>query len=273
MKKLGFVFDGFENSRTWGRWSLKGDSGTAITLGESRTGNYAAVMFDAEASISPMDPAYVGVGIILDSLVDVRNCSTLVISFWYRVIDYYGYRFPSRAVRINASCSYLNPEGSWRGVFLLSSYDSSKIWQQFEADLIGTRYTIFFNKKYNLVGHLFQDRFKSIMIDFEEYFWQVSRYIPLNPVKDGLVEKPEGYKWSSYPILIEEVSPIKSRFYSYFEKRLIEILIDKKEFFKRFFPEYERKPKQAIKNYKKFVEEGVQTKIWQEKKWREHDLV
>jgi len=137
--------------------------------------------------------------------------------------------------------------------------------------LLGTRYTIFFNKKYNLVGHLFQDRFKSIVVDSEEYFWLVSRYINLNPVKDGLVKKPEDYKWSSYSILIEEVKPIKSRFYSRFEKRLIENLVDKKEFFERFFPEYKREPLRAIENYKKFVEEGAEAKIWQEKKWQEHD--
>jgi len=139
--------------------------------------------------------------------------------------------------------------------------------------LLGTRYTVFFNKKYNLVGHLFQDRFKSIIIDSEPYLWEVSRYIPLNPVKDEIVEKPEDYRWSSYPIMIEEIQSLKPKFYTHFEKTLIEKLVDKEEFFKRFFPEYEKDPKEAIRNYKRFVEEGIKRKIWQEEKWREHDLI
>jgi REP element-mobilizing transposase RayT len=48
-------------------------------------------------------------------------------------------------------------------------------------------------------GHLFQGRYKAEMIEDETYYWTVSRYIHLNPVRAGLVERPERWEWSSYP--------------------------------------------------------------------------
>lgn len=47
-------------------------------------------------------------------------------------------------------------------------------------------------------GHVFAGRYKSVCIEKEEYFLTVSRYIHLNPVKAGLVVKPQDYRWSSY---------------------------------------------------------------------------
>ena len=61
-----------------------------------------------------------------------------------------------------------------------------------------TSYTMYFNKRYDSVGHLFQGRFKSIIVDKDEYLLQVSRYIHLNPVKAGLTSDPMEYPWSSY---------------------------------------------------------------------------
>ena len=48
-------------------------------------------------------------------------------------------------------------------------------------------------------GHLFQGRYKAEMIEDESYYWTVSRYIHLNPVRAGLVARPEDWEWSSYP--------------------------------------------------------------------------
>ena len=59
-------------------------------------------------------------------------------------------------------------------------------------------YVIYFNNKYKRSGHLFQDRFTSSVVDNEQYLFQVSRYIHLNPIKAKLVKKPEEYRWSSY---------------------------------------------------------------------------
>ena len=48
-------------------------------------------------------------------------------------------------------------------------------------------------------GHVFQGRYKAEMIEDESYYWTVSRYIHLNPVRAGLVTRPEAWEWSSYP--------------------------------------------------------------------------
>jgi len=63
---------------------------------------------------------------------------------------------------------------------------------------INTTYAIYFNKKYQLNGHLFQDRFKSEIVESDDYFLAVIRYIHNNPVKAGLVSLPQEYKWNSY---------------------------------------------------------------------------
>jgi REP element-mobilizing transposase RayT len=61
-----------------------------------------------------------------------------------------------------------------------------------------TAHTMYVNKKYDRVGHVFQGRFKSIVVQKENYLLQVLRYIHLNPVKAGTVEAAEEYPWSSY---------------------------------------------------------------------------
>ncbi|MDD3270691.1 MAG: transposase [Syntrophomonadaceae bacterium] len=63
---------------------------------------------------------------------------------------------------------------------------------------INGSYAYYFNQKYHRVGHLFQDRFKSEPIGDDRHLLAVIRYIHNNPVKAGLVEKPEQYRWSSY---------------------------------------------------------------------------
>jgi hypothetical protein len=52
-------------------------------------------------------------------------------------------------------------------------------------------YTQRFNRRHNLGGHLFQGRYKALVIDGEEsgYFLQVSSYIHLNPIRVGLVAR------------------------------------------------------------------------------------
>lgn len=56
---------------------------------------------------------------------------------------------------------------------------------------INTSYTVYINKKYGRSGHLFQGRYKAIVIDKDSYLLTVSRYIHLNPVSAGIVEAPE----------------------------------------------------------------------------------
>ena len=61
-----------------------------------------------------------------------------------------------------------------------------------------TSYTVYFNKKHKRPGHLFQGRFKAILIEAVDYARELSRYIHLNPVKAGIVKRPELFAWSSY---------------------------------------------------------------------------
>jgi putative transposase len=61
-----------------------------------------------------------------------------------------------------------------------------------------TKYAGRFNRRYKRRGHLFGDRFKNVLVQQEEYGLTLSRYIALNPVRAGLVERPEEWRWSSY---------------------------------------------------------------------------
>jgi len=60
-------------------------------------------------------------------------------------------------------------------------------------------YTSYFNRRHRRAGHLFQGRFKAQLVEEEGYFRELSRYIHLNPVRAKMVERPELYRWSSYP--------------------------------------------------------------------------
>jgi len=63
---------------------------------------------------------------------------------------------------------------------------------------INGAYTNYFNAKRKRAGHLFQGRYKAILVDADEYAGELSRYIHLNPVRAGLANLPEAYPWTSY---------------------------------------------------------------------------
>jgi len=63
---------------------------------------------------------------------------------------------------------------------------------------LNTSYAVYFNTKYRRVGPLYQGRFKSIIVQADEYLHHLSRYIHLNPVRAKIDEDPVKYKWSSY---------------------------------------------------------------------------
>jgi putative transposase len=69
----------------------------------------------------------------------------------------------------------------------------SKIMQN-----LAFRYSQKINRKQKIVGHLFQGRFKAILIQDEFYFMRLLRYIHRNPIRAGIVDKFEQYKWSSH---------------------------------------------------------------------------
>jgi putative transposase len=58
-------------------------------------------------------------------------------------------------------------------------------------------YTNYFNTKRKRSGHLFQGRYKAILVEADEYAVELSRYIHLNPVRIGAVADPVSYRWSS----------------------------------------------------------------------------
>jgi REP element-mobilizing transposase RayT len=59
-------------------------------------------------------------------------------------------------------------------------------------------YTQASNRRHRRVGHLFQGRFKAILVDSDAYLLELSRYVVLNPVRAGVVKKPADWPWSSY---------------------------------------------------------------------------
>jgi len=66
--------------------------------------------------------------------------------------------------------------------------------------VIGSRYAFYFNKKLGRSGTLWEGRHKSSLVQQRYYFLACHRYIELNPVRAGMVARPEEYKWSSYGV-------------------------------------------------------------------------
>ncbi len=52
-------------------------------------------------------------------------------------------------------------------------------------------YTMYFNRRHRSVGHIYQGRYKAILVEKESYLLEVCRYVTLNPVRAGLVKRPE----------------------------------------------------------------------------------
>ncbi len=63
---------------------------------------------------------------------------------------------------------------------------------------LNAEYARRFNWRHDRVGHLFQGRFGAFLIDKETYLLEVLRYVALNPVRAGIVARPEEYRWTSY---------------------------------------------------------------------------
>lgn len=70
---------------------------------------------------------------------------------------------------------------------------------------LNSRYGQWFNRNHDRVGHLFQGRYKAILVQKEGYLMQLARYVVLNPVRAGIVSDPRAWRWSSYRATIGEV--------------------------------------------------------------------
>lgn len=81
-------------------------------------------------------------------------------------------------------------------IHLLIKEEKEPLEQIFKR--IGGKYVYWYNIKYQRVGHLFQDRFKSEPVETDSYLFTVLRYIHQNPVRAKLCENVEDYEFSSY---------------------------------------------------------------------------
>lgn len=68
-------------------------------------------------------------------------------------------------------------------------------------------YTQAFNRRHKRVGHVFQGRYKAILVDKESYLLELCRYVVLNPVRAKLVQRPAAWPWSSYRFTAGAVKP------------------------------------------------------------------
>jgi len=63
---------------------------------------------------------------------------------------------------------------------------------------IGRNYVQYFNESYSGSGTLWEGRYRATVVESKQYLLDCSRYIEMNPVRNGLVSKPADYRWSSY---------------------------------------------------------------------------
>ncbi|WP_317201791.1 transposase [Janthinobacterium sp.] len=69
-------------------------------------------------------------------------------------------------------------------------------------------FTQYINRAHRRVGHVFQGRYKAILVEQESYLLELARYVVLNPVRAGIAGKAEDWKWSSYhSMLTPELAP------------------------------------------------------------------
>jgi len=108
---------------------------------------------------------------------------------------------------------------------------------------LNTAYTNYFNRRYNRTGHLFQGRYRSLIVEKDAYLLQLSRYVHLNPVRAGVVNRPEDYHWSSYPTYLST-------------KPRPEWLCTSE-----ILGQLSRQKEKAYHKYRQFVEEGLKIDI------------
>jgi len=106
-------------------------------------------------------------------------------------------------------------------------------------------YTQASNRRHHRSGHLFQGRFKGILVDKEAYLLELTRYVVLNPVRAGMVSSPEQWPWSSYPPMMGK-APVPKW-----------LSID------GLLSQFGKVRSRARQRYRKFVLEGMEQNIWE----------
>ena len=107
-------------------------------------------------------------------------------------------------------------------------------------------YTQASNRRHRRTGHLFQGRYKAILVDADAYLLELARYVVLNPVRARMVKDPGRWRWSSYRAMIGEASAPDW------------LSIDK------LLAQFAVRRRIAVRKYKQFVAAGVAGEsIWQ----------
>lgn len=73
---------------------------------------------------------------------------------------------------------------------------------------INQSYTLYFNRRYRMVGHLFQGRYKAILCDQDAYLLALLKYIHQNPLRAKIVETLKDYPWSSHHAYAGKNNPL-----------------------------------------------------------------
>jgi REP element-mobilizing transposase RayT len=107
---------------------------------------------------------------------------------------------------------------------------------------INSSYTGYFNRKYGRSGHLFQGRYRGILVEKDTYLLSLSRYVHLNPVRAGVVDRPQQYRWSSYVGYIGKEKESEWVEYAW------------------VFSQFGKEKKRARRRYREYVEEGLRAK-------------
>lgn len=127
---------------------------------------------------------------------------------------------------------------------LMNNHVHLIVWLNYQSLLsrfmkqVNLSYFLYYQNKYEYCGHLWQNRFKSNIIETDTYLLQCGKYIELNPVRAGLVTSPEMYSFSSYnfyangsPDSVLSPNPLYielSRFSEKRKKRFREFVLDQK---------------------------------------------
>ena len=106
-------------------------------------------------------------------------------------------------------------------------------------------YTQASNRRHGRVGHLFQGRFKGILVERDAYLLELGRYVVLNPVRAGLVKQPEDWPWSSYRAVMGLSSTP--------EWLAADALLR----------QFGQNRKTARKHYRRFVLDGLGVRVWE----------
>lgn len=100
-------------------------------------------------------------------------------------------------------------------------------------------YTQSFNRRHGRVGHVFQGRYKAILVDRDGYLLELARYVVLNPVRAGLVADVADWPWSSYPAMLARRAPPP-----WLQRDWL-------------LGQFARSPARAVARYVEFVRDGV----------------